>query len=357
MICLPHRRASLWVLLSHLYPTAARPAYYPARRARNLAMAALCLCAMHSLAQDAAPSGAAVPPDTKQETSVAPSARASHAKSDSAEAWEVLSTGAKDKNSIRRAEAISALSTLPPTRSVVRLVASGLDDNDAAIRELAARALGEMRARSAIPKLTNALDDASGEVSFAAARSLWRMGDRTGREVFLELLAGEKSSTGGPGGLIKNQFQATRRRFDDPKSLAVIGAKEAATSLFGPAGWGIRIMEEITKDRTASARAMSAILLGPDANPDSLRQLRDALNDKNWIVRAAAAQALGTSRRRDQIKFLQPLLQDDKPAVRCMAAASILRLSSGRALAVSSANASTAEARPAFDPGGPSSFK
>jgi HEAT repeat protein len=312
---------------------------------------------MQCFAQDAVPSGAPVPPDTKQETSTAPLAGASHGKSDSAEAWEVLSSGAKNKNSIRRAEAIAALGTLAPTRGVVRLVERGLEDKDAGIRELAARTLGEMRARSAIPKLTNALDDPSGEVSFAAARSLWRMGDRTGREVFLELLAGEKSSTGGPGGLIKNQFQATRRRFDDPKSLAVIGAKEAASSLFGPAGWGIKIMEEITQDRTASARAMSAILLGPDANPDSLRQLQDALNDKNWIVRAAAAQALGASRRRDQIKFLQLLLQDDKPAVRCMAAASILRLSSGRAVAVSSADPSTAEARPAFDPGGPKSFQ
>lgn len=135
------------------------------------------------------------------------------------------------------------------------------------------------------------------------------------------------------------------------------GAKEAASSLFGPAAWGIKVMEEITQDQTASARAMSAILLGLDANLDSLRQLQDALNDKNWIVRAASAQAWGASRHREQIKFLQPLLQDAKPAVRYLAAASIIQLSSGRTVAPPPVDASTAEVRPAFDPRAPKSFK
>jgi HEAT repeat protein len=117
-------------------------------------------------------------------------------------------------------------------------------------------------------------------------------------------------------------------------------------------------MEELTQDRSASARAMSAILLGPDATVDSLRQLQDALNDKNWIVRAAAAQALGVSRHREQIPILQPLLQDTKPAVRCMAAAAILRLS----VAIPTApalpgTAATAQARPAFDPTAQKAFK
>jgi HEAT repeat protein len=238
---------------------------------------------------------------------------------------------------------------------VVRLVERALDDNDPSIRELAARTLGEMRARSSIPKLTKALNDNSADVSFAAAKSLWAMGNRAGREVFLEILAGGKTSS---GSLIKNELQATRKRFQDPKGLAVMGAKEAASSLFGPAGWGIKVMEEITQDRSASARAMSAILLGPDATLDSLRQLKDALNDKNWIVRAAVAQALGVSRHREQIPILQPLLQDDKPAVRCMAAAAILRLS-GAAAAVPAApgTAATAEARPALDPAAQRAFK
>jgi HEAT repeat protein len=269
--------------------------------------------------------------------------------------WDILSDAAHDKNSARRAEAIAALGTAGTQRRVVRLIERALDDRDPSIRELAAKTLGEMRARSSTPKLTEALNDDSAEVSFAAAKSLWTMGNRAGRDVFLQILAGERNSS---SSLIRNELQATRKRFQDPKALAVTGAKEAATSLFGPAGWGIKVMEELTQDRSASARAMSAILLGPNATLETLRQLQDALNDENWIVRTAAAQALGISRHREQIPILQPLLQDTKPAVRCMAAAAILRLSAGAAAAPpGSATSASAEVRPALDPSTQKPFK
>ena len=175
------------------------------------------------------------------------------------------------------------------------------------------------------------------------------MGDRTGRDVFIQVLSGEKSSS---AGLLKGEVEVTKKKLPDPGKLAITGAKEAASSLFEPAGWGFKVMDEVSQDRSASARAMSAILLGPDATLDGLRELQDALSHKNWIVRAAAAQALGSSRHRDQIQYLRPLLQDDKPAVRYIAAASILRLSSGEATA-DRANSLKSEARPAFGPRGP----
>jgi HEAT repeat protein len=156
------------------------------------------------------------------------------------------------------------------------------------------------------------------------------MGGRTGRDVLIQILSGEKSSA---AGLFKGEVEAPKKKLQDPGKLAITGAKEAASSLFGPAGWGFKVMDEVTQDRSATARALSAILLGPDATLDGLRELQDALSDKNWIVRAAAAQALGASRHRDQIEYLRPLLQDDKLAVRYMAAASILRLPLGEATA------------------------
>jgi HEAT repeat protein len=305
----------------------------------------LCLAIASASAQNSAP---AAPADAKPNPSAATSPP-----SESLQPWDILSAGANDRNPMRRAEAVAALGTAGPQGRVVRLVEQALRDDDPSIRELAAKTLGELRARSSIPKLTEVLNDESAEVRFAAAKSLWTMGNRAGREVFIAILSGEKSSS---GSLIKNQLQATKKKFQDPRGLAVIGAKEAATSLFGPAGWGIKVMEELTQDRSASARAMSAILLGPDATVDALRQLQDALNDKNWIVRAAAAQALGVSRHREQIPFLQPLLQDAKPAVRCMAAAAILRLSRGTAaLPAASGASASAEVRPALDPTAPKS--
>ena len=274
------------------------------------------------------------------------------ARSHTLEAWDILSAGVNNRNALRRADAVVALGTAGSQRRVLRLIEHALDDSDSSIRELAAKTLGEMRARSSIPKLTQALNDESPDVSFAAAKSLWSMGNHSGRDVFLQILSGEANSSGGvmKSGLIRNEFQGARKKLDDPKSLAVLGAKEAATSLFGPAGWGIRIMEEITQDRSASARATSALLLGPDATLDTLHQLQDALNDKNWTVRAAAAQALGASRHRDQVPYLQPLLEDSKPAVRCMAAAAIVRLSAGSAAATPPQGPSAAEVHAAFDP-------
>ena len=244
--------------------------------------------------------------------------------------WQLLAEGVESRTVARRQEALAALGTLGARERAIQLVVAALDDKDPSVRQLAARSLGQMHAKSAIPKLREALNDDSAGVSFAAAKSLWDMGDHSGRDVFIEILSGEKSNS---SGMMKDQMESAKKHLQDPRGLAVIGAKEAASSLFGPAGWGITIVEEVTKDRSASARAMSAALLGHDAGKDAVRELDDALWDKNWIVRAAAAQALGGSKRRDQIKHLRALLWDGKPAVRYMAAASIIRLSPSRAAA------------------------
>ena len=293
-------------------------------------------------------------PDSKPATPSEPATRDQHPAPKPLQPWQILTAGAADHNPLRRAEAVAALGTMAPSPRVLHLIENALDDKDSSIRQLAAMNLGQMHARRSIPKLKKALNDPSAEVSFAAAKSLWNMGDHSGREVFIRILSREKSSS---PGLLKGEVESTKKEFEDKRKLAIIGAKEAASSLFGPAGWGIKIMEEVTRDRSASARAMSAILLGRDTSLDGLRELQDALSDKNWIVRAAAAQALGATRHRDQIQYLRPLLDDDKPAVRFMAAASILRLSSGEKAASGRANPLKSEARPAIGPGGPNTFQ
>ena len=313
----------------------------------------LLLFVLPSYPQTSAPENtpAVAPSNAEPATSPEPEVRDQHTPPERPHPWQILTSGATDHNSLRRAEAIAALGTMVPSPGVLHLVENALDDKDSSIRQLAAMNLGEMRARRSIPRLKKALNDPSPEVSFAAAKSLWNMGDHSGRDVFIRILSGEKSSS---STVIKDEVEATKKKFDDKRKLAIIGATEAASSLFGPAGWGLKIVEEITRDRSASARAMSAILLSHDTSLDGLRELQDALSDKNWIVRAAAAQALGASRHRDQIQYLRPLLDDDKPAVRFMAAASILRLSSaGKAAAAEPANPLKSEARPALGPHGP----
>ena len=260
--------------------------------------------------------------------------------------WKTLSMGLSDRNTSRRAEALQALGTLQSSPRAIRLITATLaGDQDSSIRAIAANVLGEMRARSAIPSLRKSLKDESMGVRFQAAKSLWTMGDRSGRPILIQVLAGEKSTS---PGLIKSQLNSAKKELEDPRKLAMDGAMEAASSLFGPAGWGIKIMQDVTHDRSAPARAISAILLGPDPSLDGLRQLEDALTDKNWIVRAAAAQALGATKIREAIPSLRPLLRDSKPPVRYMAAASILRLSNPGSRRVSVPGKSTSESRPVF---------
>jgi hypothetical protein len=241
--------------------------------------------------------------------------------------WEMLADGTTQHTVARRQEAVAALCTLGSRPRAIELVEATLADKDPSVRQLAARSLGQMKAKAAISRLKDVLNDDAIAVRFAAAKSLWDMGDRTGRDVFISILSGEESNS---SGMVKDQLETAKKRLQDPRGLAIIGAKETATSLFGPAGWGIMLMEEVTRDRTASARAMSATALGHDANQDALRELDEALWDKNWLVRAASAQALGDTRQHDQIKHLKALLWDAKPAVRYMAAASIIRLSSAK---------------------------
>jgi HEAT repeat protein len=192
------------------------------------------------------------------------------------------------------------------------------------VRQTAALTLGKMKARQSIPKLRESLNDSSPPVSFAAARSLWQLGDHSGRDVFIDVLAGERRAS---DGLIKGNLKGTYKKYHSPTALALLGAKEAAGALFGPLGYGIMAAEELAKDRSASARALSASLLAADPNPDCVRELKDALQDKNWTVRAAAAEALGKMPHLAQTRDLEPLLNDDKEAVRLMAAGSIVRLS------------------------------
>ena len=241
-------------------------------------------------------------------------------------AWGVLAHGVADNKVSKRTNAIVALGTIGARPEVVRLIEAGLADKDSDVRRIAAATLGEIRARRSIPKLKQAVEDDAPEVSFTAATALWQMGDRTGRSIFLDVLAGDRSTS---RGIVRGSLRGARKKLQDPSALALTGVKEGAGALLGPFALGITVAEELRKDSSAPARALSATLLGTDKERRSAQQLEEALTDKNWVVRAAAARALGNRSRRKSIPKLKPLLDDEKDAVRYMAAASIVRLSRG----------------------------
>jgi len=191
------------------------------------------------------------------------------------------------------------------------------------IRVLAATSLGDMKARSAIPQLKNAMDDDSPEVSFAAAQALWKIGNRSGREILYAVLRGERKAK---LGLVKGKMDKMRQQMHDPKSLALIGINEASGAFLGPFSMGVSFIEEYARNNSAPVQALCANLLSSDNSRDTVNELRDALADKNWAVRAAAARALAKLNHPEAIPQLRDMMQFDKEQPAPFAAA-IIRLS------------------------------
>ncbi|HUS07532.1 MAG TPA: HEAT repeat domain-containing protein [Bryobacteraceae bacterium] len=238
-------------------------------------------------------------------------------------AWKIIEDAHAQNNSIQRSQLLNALSAAGTNPRTIAILEAGLSDKSSEVRQAAAAVLGDVKSRSSIPKLTAALDDEAAEVSFTAARSLWNMGDLSGRDIFMEVLAGER---GNSPGLVKGSMRQVKHRLHNPASLAMLGVKEGAGMFLGPFSMGIMVFEELRKDGSASARTLATVMLASDSDPASIRNLEEALSDKNWIVRAAAAKALAARGSRDSVPNIEPLLSEDRHRVRYVAAAAIVAL-------------------------------
>ena len=237
-------------------------------------------------------------------------------------AWKCLTEGLAERNYDRRSQTVAALGTIGLRRDAVSLIEASLNDKDFQVRLAAVHALGTMKSRGSIPKLQTALDDSSPVVSFAAAQALLNMGDRSGEDLFVEVLDGDhKVSTG----LVSGGLHKVHEELHDPTGLAELGAVQAAGAFLGPAGFGVAAAIELSKDKAAPARAISARLLADDMSEDGRQALRDALQDKSWVVRAAAAEALGVHGSANDVATLAPLLDDEHKEVRYRAAAAVIR--------------------------------
>jgi HEAT repeat protein len=238
-------------------------------------------------------------------------------------AWEILATAAADNKASRRQNVIVAASTIGTWSKAVSLVESLLRDKDPDVRGVAAAALAEMNSRRSIPALRRVLNDDSAVVRFAAAKSLWQLGDYSGREILTDVLQGDSSPS---DGVIKSNLRDANKKLHSPKELAFAGIN-AASGLLGPFSYGVTMAEQFATDKSASARALSASLLASDRNPASLRELQVALQDKNPAVRVAVAKALGHHPCRLVAEDLHSLLTDSKDEVKYTAAAALLRIS------------------------------
>jgi HEAT repeat protein len=233
--------------------------------------------------------------------------------------WNMLNAAIGGNKTASRASAVRVLGLMPKNPRARQLAEKALIDDKAEVRTAGAMALGEMNARSSIPKLKDALADNEPSVVLAAAHALDLMHDDSAFEVYYEILTGERKTS---KGIIATQTAVLK----DPKKLALMGFEEGIG--FVPfAGMGWEAYRRLTKTDPSPVRAAAAKVLIKDPDPESGKAIGKAADeDKNWLVRAAALEALA---RRGDPSLIQPAvfaLLDDKEAVKFTAAATVLHL-------------------------------
>jgi len=242
-------------------------------------------------------------------------------------AWETIDKGIHSGDFERRIQTVNALSAVDGNNAdaVRRLVDVLKNDKDGRVRQQAALSLGEMKAHSAIPDLKAALDD-KGEVAFAAAKALTNMGDQSGRDTLVAVLAGTRKTN---PGMMTNAVREAQHRIKHPEGMILMGADAAAGTVFAPAGMGLNALQQTAglHSKGSPGRAAAAAYLEKDPEPYAVTLLEWALEDDSKLVRVAAARALAKRGNAESLPKLEPLLDDDHNAVRTMAAAAIVEIS------------------------------
>ena len=287
----------------------------------------VCLTLSQLFAQDAASPPASLSGDAAQERTVIedkPQATATRvlARVTKEDAWEVLQTAYTTDTAISRASAVRALGLITGNTRARKLAEEALVDDNPEIRIAAANALGEMNARTSVPKLRRALNDSDPTVVLAAAHSLELMHNRSAYQVYYEVLAGDRKTH---RGLIASQTAALK----DPRKIAKLGIREGMSFVpYGGLGWSA--VKVIAKDDTSPVRAAAARALVDDPNPAATKVLIDAAGDKSWLVRAAVLEALAKRGNPASLDTVQLYVYDEKDVVRYTAAAAVLRLTAFR---------------------------
>lgn len=232
--------------------------------------------------------------------------------------WTTLQAGLADKGD-NHVIAVRVLGLLDNNAKAVEIATTALGDDKSEVRAAAAAALGEMQAKSAVPKLVESVKaEKDAGVVIAEARALTELGDPLGYAVYYAVLTGERKSG---AGLLDEQ----KKMLNDPKKMAQFGF-EQGIGYIPFASIGVGAIKVLTKDDSSPVRAAAARILADDPDPKSREALIDASSDKNELVRAAALDALSHRGDPSVIPAIESKLDDDKATVRLTAAAAIIHL-------------------------------
>ena len=233
-------------------------------------------------------------------------------------AWKALKDGVQEKSADKRAQAVSALGLIRGNAEGIRLAENALQDSNSHVRDAAINALGEMGAKSALPKLKALLkvSDARGVVTIAAV--LKKFNDPEGYEIYYEILTGKRK---GNGGILQG--------IKDRKALEKMGIEEALG--FVPyASIGIGAYNYIKTNTSSALDVTAAAALAHDPDPAAKKALLDAAFDNKDVVKVAALRALAERGDPAVVTNIAHQMYSDKPLVSYTAAAAVVHLTDRR---------------------------
>jgi HEAT repeat protein len=237
-------------------------------------------------------------------------------------AWKLLNDALGDaKHAQTRIQGLAALGLLRSPRSE-KMIVDAMGDADVDVRTAAALAAGQTKDRNLTTPLRNLLDDKEPEVVFTAAVTLWKMNDKSGEDILMAVVDGDRKT--GPT-LVHGTEHDINKELHDPAAMAKMGALQGASMLLGPFGFGITAYEYIHKSGGDLSRVSAIEQIAQERTEPIHKELVAALGDKDPAVRAAAAKALVDYRDKPTQMAVYALLTDSKQPVRLTAAAAYLR--------------------------------
>ena len=235
-------------------------------------------------------------------------------------AWSTLDGGLTNKTWEKRVRAVTVLGELTGDKKAEEAALTALKDEKEDVRGAAAQALGDMGAKSAIPRLEEMINDTEPSVILAAAHSLIVLGDDRGYNVYYAVLTGERKT----GTSLTDQ---QKKMLKDPKKMAGLGFQVGMGFIpFG--GMAVSGFKMLTKDDTSPVLAAAALTLAKDPDPKSGQALATAAaTQEKWLVRAAAFDAIAKRGDPSLLPTAIDGLQDKQEEVQYSAAGAVIRLS------------------------------
>jgi hypothetical protein len=237
-------------------------------------------------------------------------------------AWVMLQNAVADpKHPQTRIQGLAAVGLLRSPEAE-KILVTAMGDPDVDVRTAAVLAAGQSKDRNLTTNLRNLLDDKEPQVVYTAAMTLWKMGDKSGEDVLMSVVDGDRSSS---ASMMHGTGHKINRDLHDPAKLAKLGAIQGAYLLLGPFGYGITAFNFIHQSGGDLSRVAAIEQISQERTEPVHKELVAALVDKDLTVRAAAAKALVDYHDDETQKAVYLLLADSKQPVRLTAAAAYLR--------------------------------